>query len=161
MSSVIVVTPLIIAGWPVISAAVTAAVGSMGFSLVSGAVANAGVGTGARANENAKSKAEIEIEDSEILAQTTSGVGNDEIVVERDGVRAVFSRDARGSLKLCMEGEHLSKAQLKQLGEELIGRVTQQYVYHRVVTELQQRNMTIVDEEVTADRTVKIRVRNL
>ena len=133
----------------------------MGFSLVSGAVANAGVGTGARAAENTKSKAEIEIEDSEILAQATAGVGKDEIVVERDGVRAVFSRDARGSLKLCLEGDHLSKAQLKQLGQELIGRVTQQYAYHRIVTELQQRNMTIVDEEVAADRTVKIRVRNL
>jgi hypothetical protein len=163
MSSVVVVTPLIIAGWPVISAAVTAAVGSMGFSIVSGAVANAnaGVGTNVRAGEKTKSKAEIEIEDSEILGQAAAGVGGNEIVVERDGVRAVFSRDARGSLKLCMEGYHLSKAELKRLGEELIGRVTQQYAYHRIVTELQQRNMTIVDEEVGADRTVKIRVRNL
>jgi hypothetical protein len=59
-----------------------------------------------------------------------------------------------------MEGHGCSKAELKRLGEELIGRVTQQYVYHKVVTELKQRNMAIVNEEVTADRTVKIRVRN-
>jgi hypothetical protein len=159
MSSVIVLTPLVIAGWPVITAAVTAAVGSMGFSIVSGATANAGVAT--QAQERTANRAEIDVEDSEILAETTSAAGANEIVVERDGVRAVFSRDARGALKLCMEGEHLSKAELRRLGEELIGRVTQQYAYHRVVTELQQRNMTIVDEEVAADRTVKIRVRNL
>jgi hypothetical protein len=82
------------------------------------------------------------------------------MVVEKDGVRAVFSRGARGALRVCMEGEGYSKAELRRIGEELIGRVTQQYVYHRLVTELKERNMTIVDEEMAEDRTVKIRVRN-
>ena len=76
-------------------------------------------------------------------------------------MRATFSRDARGALKLCMEGEGFSKAELKKAGQELVDRVTQQYVYHRVVSELKERNMNIVDEEVAADRTVTIRVRNL
>ena len=159
MSSVVVLTPLIIAGWPVITAAVTAAIGSMGFSVVTGAASNQGIAVQSKTKE--KNRTEIDVEDSEILAQTTSSLGANEIVVERDGVRAVFSRDARGALKLCMEGESVSKAELKRIGEELIGRVTQQYVYHRIVTELQDRNMTIVDEEVSTDRTVKIRVRNL
>jgi hypothetical protein len=159
MSSVVVLTPLIIAGWPVITAAVTAAVGSMGFTIVSGAASNPGLLTQAVARQ--KNRAEIEVEDSEILAATASGVEAEQMVIERDGVRATFTRDARGALKLCMEGEHLSKAELKRLGEDLIGRVTQQYVYHRIVTELQDRNMTIVDEEVAVDRTVKIRVRNV
>ena len=60
-----------------------------------------------------------------------------------------------------MEGEGLSKTELRRLGEELIGRVTQQYVYHRIITEMKNRNMAIVDEEVAEDRTVRIRVRNL
>ena len=59
-----------------------------------------------------------------------------------------------------MEGESYSKDQLRQIGEELVGRVTQQFVYHRVVTELKQRGMAIVQETVGADRTVKLRVRN-
>jgi Protein of unknown function (DUF1257) len=63
-------------------------------------------------------------------------------------------------LKVCMEGKGKSKAELRKLGQELVGRVTQQYAYHRIVTELKQRNMAIVDEQVTADQTVKIRVRN-
>ena len=41
-----------------------------------------------------------------------------------------------------------------------MGRVTQQYVYNRVVNELNDRQMTIVGEEVTEDQSVKIRVRN-
>ena len=152
MSTVVVVTPVIIASWPVISAAVTAAVGSMGFAVARAAAAES------ERLEQTRSRTEIDVEDSEIL-QAAAGT-EQEIVVEREGVRAIFSRDARGALKVCMEGEGYSKAELRQIGEELIGRVTQQYVYDRVVTELQERNMAIVDEEVAEDRTVKIRVRN-
>ena len=152
MSSVVVITPLVIAGWPVISAAVTAAVASMGFSVVRAAAAQPAV---AAAKGEGRNKVDIELDESEILA---SSVSNEQIVVERC---ATFSRDERGALKLCMEGESHSKADLKRIGEDLVNRVTQQFVYHRVVSELKQRNMTIVDEQVAADRTVKIRVRNL
>ena len=157
MSTVIVLTPIIISSWPAISAAVAAAVGAMGFTVAGSTAMSAVAGVTTRQGATS-TRAEIDVADSEIL----TGVGGTEqtMVVERDGVRAVFSRDARGALKLCMEGQGQSKAQLKQIGEELIERVTQQYVYHRIVTELKERNMTIVDEEVEADRTVRIRVRN-
>lgn len=151
MSTVMVVAPLVIANWSAISAAVVGAVGIMGFSTVNEAVA-------ASRQVRQPNRAEIELEESEILDGT--GGSGEENVVERDDVRAIFTRDARGALKVCVEGHGRTKSELKQIGEELIGRVTQQYVYHRVVTELGNRNMTIVHEEVTEDRTVKIRVRN-
>ena len=151
MSTVIVLAPLIVAGWPAITAAVTAAVATMGFSIARAAVSDQRLGS-------SETRAEIEVENSEVL-QGAAGTGQ-EIVVERDGVRAIFTRDPRGALKICMEGKGYSKSELKKIGEELIGRVTQQYVYHRIVTELKERNMPIVDEELTEDRTVKIRVRN-
>jgi hypothetical protein len=153
MSTVIVVVPLIVANWPVITAAVTAAIGTMGFSIVRGAAQAERVTAG-----SGVTRTEIEVEDAEVLPDGASTA--EELVVERDGVRAVFTRDARGALKVCMEGEGVSKSELKRIGEELIGRVTQQYVYHRVISELKQRNMAVVDEEVAADRTVRIRVRN-
>ena len=152
MSTVIVLVPVIIASWPVIAAAVTAAVGSVGFAVARDATASAS------SEVAATNKAEIELEDSEIL-QTAGGSGQ-ELVVEREGVRATFSRDARGAMKVCMEGAGYSKRQLKDIGHELVDRVTQQYVYHRVVSELKERNLAIVDEQVTEDRTVKIRVRS-
>lgn len=151
MSTVLVVTPLIIANWSVISAAVVGAVGTLGFAVVRDSA-------GERRHTTDTVRTEIDIEDSEVL-ESAAGSG-EELVVERDGIRAVFSRDARGALRVCMEGHGCSKAELKRIGEELIGRVTQQYVYHRVVTELKQRNMAIVNEEVAEDRTVTIRVRN-
>jgi hypothetical protein len=152
MSSVIVVTPLIIAGWPAITAAVTAALGTLGYAVAKGG------GSGRRVRGDGKTRAEIEVENSEVLEE--AGGTGEEMVVEKDGIRAAFSRDARGALKVCMEGEGLSKAQLRRLGEDLIGRVTQQYVYHKLITEMQERNMQVVDEEVAEDRTIKIRVRN-
>ena len=151
MSTVMVIAPLVIANWSAISAAVVGAVGVLGFSAVNEAVESSHRVAGTN-------RAEIELEESEILEGT--GGSGEQIVVQRDDVRAIFTRDARGALKVCVEGHGHSKAELKQIGEELIGRVTQQYVYHRVVTELANRNMAIVGEEVTEDRTVKIRVRN-
>jgi hypothetical protein len=151
MSTVIVLAPVIIANWTVITAAVTAAIATMGFSVVRSSEEQT-VGVSNRTRE------EIDVEDSEILEQA-AGSGQ-EIVVEREGVRAIFRRDARGVLKVCMEGEGHTKSDLRRIGDELIGRVTQQYVYHRVVTEMKNHNMAIVDEEVGEDRTVRIRVRN-
>jgi len=158
MSCVVVISPLVIAGWPVITAAVTGAIASMGFNIAQSAAASTNPNISLSGRSNETTRVDLELEESEILQDSVS---NERIVVEREGMRAIFTRDERGALKLCMEGEGHSKADLKRVGEELINRVTQQYVYHRVVTELKQRNMTIVDEQVSADRTVKIRVRNL
>ncbi len=86
MSTVLVVTPLVVASWPLMSAAITAAVGTMGFA------AAQNQGPRVRQIIDPKARAEIELEDSEILAGS-AGSG-EQMVVERDGIRAVFSRDA-------------------------------------------------------------------
>ena len=150
MSTVVVLAPLIIANWPVITAAVAAAVGTMGFAVVrhDEAVSEA----------ESVTREEIAVENSEILPSVTGA--EEQIVVRREGLQAVISRDARGALRVCIEGTGYSRAELRQIGQELIDRVTQQYVYHRIVTELKARHMTIVDEELAEDRTVKIRVRS-
>jgi hypothetical protein len=152
MSSILVVTPLVVASWPLMSAAITAAVGTMGFA--------AAQNQGARVRQiiDPKTRAEIELENSEILAGS-AGSG-EQMIVERDGIRAIFSRDARGALKLCVEGTGQSKAELKRIGETLVGRVTQQYAYHRLVSELKERRMTILDERVGNDEAIHIRVRS-
>lgn len=157
MSSVVVVTPLIIANWSVISAAVMGAAGTLGFSLASAAAS--GIGHGSSRSSSTVNRAEIEVENSEVLADAAGTA--ETMVIKKDGVKATFSRDHRGALKVCMEGTGYSKAQLREYGETLTGVVTQQYVYHRVVTELKQRHMPIVHEEVTEDHSVKIRVRNM
>lgn len=154
MSTVLVVTPLVIANWPAIAAAVSAAVGTMGFALARTAAQASGSSHLACTN-----RAQIDLQESEILPSAEGTAQS--LTVERDGIRAIFSRDPRGTLRVCVEGAGYSKSELQRIGEELVGRVTQQYVYHRIVTELKERRMTIVGEQVEADRTVKIRVRGL
>jgi hypothetical protein len=179
MSTVLVLTPIVIANWSAIAAAVSTIAAQQQFAI---AKAEAQQKVRARrllrelGKQGAKQadatsttqsppllgqtegRAEIELPESEILP-TAPGVA-ETMTIERDGVRATFSRDERGALKLCLEGPHLSKAQLLAIGEDLMGRVTQQYVYHRIVSELKERQVAIVGEEVSPDRSVKIRVRN-
>jgi hypothetical protein len=146
MSTVIQIGPVVIVEWATLTQIVSTALDRLGFET-----------TVTEETVSRVNRAEIEVENSEILP--SAGV-EQKLVVERDGVRAEFSRDARGALKLCLEGARLSKAQLHALGEEMMGRVTQQYAYHRIMTELKERNMTVVGEELSADQSVKIRVRN-
>ena len=153
MSTVVVFAPVMAAAWPVITAAVTAAARTGGFTL---SLRHKGRDSVAGAT---RSLTEVEVEAGDILEQTAAD--GQVIVLERDGVRAEFRRDGRGKLKVCVQGRGPSKAELRRLGEELIGVVTQQYAYHRIVTEMKNRNMVIVDEEIAADRTVRIRVRSL
>jgi hypothetical protein len=134
------------------SAAITAAVGTMGFA------AAQSKGPRVRQMVDSPVRAEIELEDSEILAGS-AGTG-EQMVVEREGIRAIFSRDARGALKLCVEGHGHSKAKLKEIGESLVGRVAQQYAYHRLMSELKERNLMIVEERVGQDQAIHIRVRS-
>jgi hypothetical protein len=88
MSTIIVMTPLIIAHWPAITAAVTAAISTMGFAVARDAAAE----LRGQTRTQTKTKEEIEVDNSEILADA-AGRG-EEIVVEREGVRATFTRDA-------------------------------------------------------------------
>lgn len=154
MSCVVVLAPAIYASWPMLAAAVTAAAAKASI----GALHNRGQ---ARLPcSSVRSTREIvEIPDSRILEDSRGGRG--EIVIEEAGVRAVFRRDERGALALCMEGNGIRRAELRRIGEELVARVTQQFVYNRIVAELRSRRLAIVDEQVEADRTVRLRVRSL
>ena len=150
MSTVVIIAPIIVTSWPMITAAVAAAAASAGFAVAKD--------VSIASKTSVKMREEFEVENSEILAGNATS--DQEIVIEKDRLRATFKRDRRGSLHVCMEGVGYSKKQLREMGEELLGRVTQQYAYHRLVTEMKERDMVVVDEEVQEDQSIKIRVRN-
>ena len=83
---------------------------------------------------------------------------DEKIVVEREGVRVIFSRDARGQFRTCVEG-NLSKDQLQTIGEDLSGRVIQQYVYRRLSQELSQNGFTTLSEDKAPDGAIRLHVR--
>ncbi len=154
MSAVCILTPVVIMAWPAFSAAVVAAAGSLGWQ-VAVEVNRQCPGETVRPNTNS---VQLEIERSEVVTQQ---LGRDQrIAVARDGVTVAFSRDARGKATLCVTGHGQSDETLRTLGEELSQAVVQRYVYQKLMDEMRSRGFNVVEEEVHADRSIRLRVRH-
>lgn len=149
MSSVCVLTPIVIGSWPAISAAVLGAAGAMGFTVASGEHK-------LRADERRRS-VETQVPNSEVVAEELSR--GQRLVIEKDGITIEFGVDERGRCTVCASGEGRSTAELRRIGEEVAGRVVQQFAYHKLVTELKTRGYRIDQESVTADQSIQLRVR--
>jgi len=147
MSCVIVLAPIVIASWPVLAAAVVSAAASAGFRVV-------------RKEEpqlrKAKRSVDLAMENADVVADSLSP--DQKIVVEKDGIRVTFSRDARGRFKTCSEGD-ASDDELRKIGEDLSGRVIQQYVYRKLSQELGQSGFSTVSEEKAPDGAIRLHVR--
>ncbi|CAG1004132.1 hypothetical protein PHYC_03117 [Phycisphaerales bacterium] len=150
MSSVCVLTPIVIGAWPSIAAAVAGVAASMGFNIV------APERLELESQQPTRRKVQTEIPESEILEDE---MGSERIVIRQGDVEIVFERDHDGSLKLCVLGEKHSKAELERIGQEVAGRVVQQFAYHKLITELKKRNYAVIDEHVEKDQSIQIRVR--
>lgn len=154
MSCVCILTPVVIAAWPTFSAAVVAAAASLGYQVVAGAT----LAPLATTATDRPAKINLEIPQSELV---TGQLGRDQhIAVTRDGVTVTFSRDARGKAALCVMGEGHSDATLRALGEELSGRVVQQYVYQKLMAEMRSRGFVVVEEEADANHAIRLKVRH-
>lgn len=154
MGAVCILAPVVIAAWPALSAAVVAAAASLGYAVADEATAKEQTKT----KQNAASQIHLEIPQSEIV---TNQLGREQrISVTRNGVTVTFSRDARGQAALCVTGAGQTEEALRALGEELSRRVVQQYVYQKLINEIQSRQFLVVEEEVTADHSIRLKVRH-
>jgi hypothetical protein len=151
MGAVIVLTPIIVASWPLITAAVAGAAVTMGLSTaetVKDAIKE-------REQQPVFEKAEVPLTDKAVAGQVQK-----DIVMQKGSVEIRVTRDARGQCSISAMGKGKSHAELKKIAEEFTGKVTQTYVYNKVMNELRAKGMKIANEEVTADRSVRIHVRN-
>jgi hypothetical protein len=151
MSAVCILAPVVIAGWPVFSAAVAAAASSLGYQVLSEAARNL------HASVKQSGTVELNIERSEVV---TGQLNRDQrISVTREGVTVTFSRDARGKATLCVSGQGRSDEALRAFGEELSQAVVQQYVYQKLLEEIRARGFVIAEQETTQDRSIRLMVR--
>jgi hypothetical protein len=74
---------------------------------------------------------EVELAESEVLAQSLAT--NQQIVLNRGDIKIVVERDARGRCKVCASGKGHGKAELKQVAEEFTQKLTQCFVYNKVM----------------------------
>jgi len=151
MSAVIVMAPVVIAAWPVISVAVVSAVGALGYT-ASNAVVD-------RQNEfsSVERSVEVELSNSDVVGETMGR--EEELIFSNEDVTLKFHKDIRGKLQICVTGINKSDNELKLIGEEISRKVTQQYIYNRVIAELKNGDFSIINQEVTEEETIKIQVR--
>ncbi len=153
MSTVLILTPVIISSWPAITAAVAGAATALGFVMQK---TTQEVMAGVQTQEEVQN-VEVELADSEVLAQSLAT--NQQIVLTKGDIKIVVERDARGRCKVCASGKGHSKAELKQVAEEFTQKLTQCFVYNKVMKELKGKNFQIVNEEVAQDQSIRINVR--
>jgi hypothetical protein len=151
MSAVCIIAPVVIAGWPIFSAAVMAAASSLGYQLVAEGARNL------QSTVKQSNEVELDIERSEVV---TGQLNRDQrISVTREGVTVTFSRNARGKASLCVSGQGRSAEALRAFGEELSHAVIQQYVYQKLMDEIRARGFVIAEQETNEDRSIHLTVR--
>ena len=152
--SCIVMLPIVLPAlpimWPVVAAAATAAAAALGY-------AAAGTATGAGVEVKAGTEVDIQAASAEAV---TAGLTLGEVLTFTKGEVSVrIGRDNRGKVFVKVHSPHHSKAELQAIGQELCNKIAQQYAYHRLVSEMKQRNFTVLDETVEEDGTVRLKVR--
>ncbi len=154
MSTVIILAPVIIGGgWPAISVAVAGAAAALGFTVQKTAQETK---QEVQAQQGVQS-VELELAENEALAQNLAT--GQQIVLTKGDIRIVVERDARGHCKVCASGKASSKEELKQTAEEFTQKLTQCFIYNKVMKELKSKNFQVVNEEVTQDQSIRINVR--
>ena len=153
MSATIVLIPVVIASWPAIVAAVAGAASAVG--LIVGRTVGDSVKEAEK--EKAAEAVEVELADSEILAKDLAR--EKEIVLTKGDIELRVTRDERGRCKICAKGKGHSKAELKDIAEQFVQKMTQCFIYNRVASELKAKGFQTVNEEVMQDQTIRIHVR--
>ena len=156
MSTVVILTPVIIGGWPTITAAIAGAATALGLAVKESVKEEVKQAVQQEA-ANVEQQVEIALAESEVLAQSMAT--DKEIVLTKGNVELRVRRDERGRCTVCAKGKGHSKAELKQMAEQFTQKMTQCFVYNRVATELKNKGFQTVNEEVMDDEAIRINVR--
>jgi hypothetical protein len=149
MSTVCVLTPIVVGSWPAITSAVVGAAGALGFTALS-------------AHDRAprptyRNRTETEVPNSEVVSETLAR--GEKLHFRRGEVLVEFGVDDRGRCTVCASGKGLTDAQLRRIGDEVAGRVVQQFTYHKLVAELKNRGYNIAEESIETDQSIQLRVK--
>ena len=146
--------PAVITSWPAITAAVAGAALALGLTVRKTAVEE--ISAAEEAAAQTENTAEVEISQGE-AAETM--VTEEQIVLSKGDVKIHVKRDARGRCAVCVSGRGMTKNQLKAFAEDFTHKMTQCFVYNRVMTELKSRGFQVMNEERMQDDSLRINVR--
>ena len=148
MSATIVVLPTDISSWPALAAAATAVAREQGFETLQGR----------RPREERRIVFNLELDMENMDAVGEGMKEGDEIVMRRDDLTLIVSTDEKRRCRACVMGE-MAPEELKQQGEEMLGRIIQRYVHRRIEEELEAQGFVTLNEEKTEDNSIRLHVR--
>jgi len=157
MSCVFVVVPVVAGAWPMVSAAIVAACAGLGYQALLRAEENFALDCLSSAEEEGMRSVQMTMEDSQVV--TDALMRGDSFTFSRGDILATFRIDGRGACSVHVAGKGRSNMELEAAGREVMDRVRQQYAYAKVMSELEERGFQVVDQEVQANRSIRIRVR--
>ena len=150
MSTVLILTPMVVGGWPAISAAAAGAAVALGLAVKSE------IDEMTKEKETQRQEAEIELHESEVTEGLHSG---QEMVFGKGEVEIKVRRDERGHCTVCASSKVKSKAELQKIAEEFSEKLQQVFVYNKVMTELKQKGFNMVNQEIMDDQSIRLHVR--
>ncbi len=100
---------------------------------------------------------EVQLSQSQVLAENMAT--GQEMVLTKGTIELRVKRDERGRCVVCAKGIGHSKVELKQAADEFTQKLTQCYVYDKIMRELKTKEFQIVNEEVMKDDSIRIHVR--
>lgn len=154
MSMTLVVVPVIgVSALPVLTSIAAAAGASLGYTLKRGLTNAARLQKALK--EAQKQRVEVDVDATEVPEELL----NNEIVLQRGDVTATLRIGPNGKLQVCMDSPNATKEQLEEEAKQLAGRLLQQYAYHRFMTECEQLNLPVLEQEVLEDNSIRIVVR--
>lgn len=151
MSTVLILTPVIVASWPAITTAVVGAASALGL------VVRESVKEEIKNHQEVAESVEVELSNSEVVAKNMAL--EKEVVLTKGNIELRVSKDERGRCKVCAKGKGHTKAELKEVAEQFTQKMTQCFVYNRVATELKSKGFQMINEEVMDDQSIRINVR--
>jgi len=143
MSVVVIITPVIIGGWPAFSALASAVATHLGFKLLVKS-------TDERERVSNVNEVELVDEKSQVLEESLRP--EEELVFTRAGITITCKKDVREKFTICVRGEGKTDEELKTIGQTFLNRIKQQYAYQKVVSELTNRGFSLVEEETEGQR---------
>lgn len=154
MSCSFIVVPVVIAAWPILSAAIVGAGAAMGYQALGAAES---MEEGTFLIDDPTNHVDLVMNDSQVVTDTL--MRGESFNLQKDGITARFRVDGRGCCTVHVEGENKSKAELEAAGLELMGRVRQQFAYAKVMAELEERGFQITQQKIAEDNSIRIQVR--
>jgi hypothetical protein len=143
---------------------VAPAIAAASWSLLSAAVAGTAAALGYKVLDAEKSleeiecdnSVEVELEGSQVIAENMRR--ESQFVISNGDITATFARSADGRCTMHVAAKNMTEEELSAAGREIMGQVTQQYAYNKVLTELKGQGFTVSHEEVAEDKTIRIKV---